>query len=262
MTPMNALSWKSTARRLAACALTLATATTTASAEQLILQGSTTFNREIIERFQSAIEAASKQRLTVIPNRTILGVTALMEGRAQMAMISAPLRNEVEALRSVRPEDAYDRLQAHIVQSTRIAIGVNPLNPVRAVSIDQARQVLTGEITNWSALGGSDQPIRIVVVGNGGGVTSTVEAVLLGGKRISAPNILQVKTATQLAQVIEQEPNVMGFGQLLLLKQRGIPELVTERPIEQQLALVTFGDPTPAMRAVIDAARRAAGKPM
>jgi len=54
----------------------------------------------------------------------------------------------------------------------------------------------------------------------------------------------------------------MGFGQLLLLKQRGIPELVTDRPIEQQLALVTFGDPTPAMRAVIDAARRAAGKPM
>ena len=39
-------------------------------------------------------------------------------------------------------------------------------------------------------------------------------------------------------------------------------ELVTEHPIEQTLSLVTHGDPTPAMKAVIDAARRAAEKVM
>jgi hypothetical protein len=46
----------------------------------------------------------------------------------------------------------------------------------------------------------------------------------------------------------------------MVIKQRGIPEVATERPIEQELALVTFGDPTPAMQAVIDAARRVAAK--
>jgi cell division septal protein FtsQ len=74
--------------------------------------------------------------------------------------------------------------------------------------------------------------------------------------------VLYVKTAIQLVQVIEQEPNAIGFGQLLLIKQRGLPEVATDAPIEQQLALVTFGDPTPAMQAVIDAARRAVGKSM
>ena len=215
-----------------------------------------------MEPFQSAIEAGSKHELTVIPNRTMLGVTALIEGRAHMAMISAPLKHEVETLQKAMPGLAYDKLQSHIIQSTRIAIGVNKLNPVRTLSIGLIKQILTGQVTNWSALGGEDQPIRVVVVGGGGGVTSTVEAAVLGGDRINGPNVLYVKTATQLVQVIEQEPHAIGFGQLLLIKQRGIPEVATEQPIEQQLALVTFGSPTPAMQAVIDAARHVAGKSM
>jgi phosphate transport system substrate-binding protein len=247
---------------IVACVLILAVGTTGALADQLILQGSTTFNRQIVEPFQSAIEADSKHVLTIIPNRTMLGVVALLEGRAHMAMISAPLKSEVDSLQSAMPGLAYDKLQSHIIQSTRVAIGVNKLNAVRTISIDQARNILTGQIANWSALGGNDQPIRVVLVGGGGGVTSTVEAVVLGGKHISGPNVLYVKTAVQLVQVIEQEPNAIGFGQLLLIKQRGIPEVATDAPIEQQLSLVTFGDPTPAMQAVIDAARRAVRKSM
>ena len=247
---------------LAASALILAASVTSAAAEQLILQGSSTFNREIMEPFQSVIETGSKHELTVIPNRTMLGMIALMEGRAHMAMISAPLKNEVEILQKAKPGLAYDKLQSHLIQSTRIAIGVNKLNPVRTLSIDLIKQILTGQVTNWSALGGQDQPIRVVVVGGGGGVTSTVEAAVLGGDRINGPNVLHVKTATQLVQVIEQEPCAIGFGQLLLIKQREIPEVAIEQPIEQQLALVTFGNPTPAMQAVIDAARHVAGKSM
>jgi ABC-type phosphate transport system substrate-binding protein len=247
---------------IAACMLILAVSATSALADQLILQGSTTFNRQIVEPFQSTIEADSKHELTVIPNRTMLGVIALLEGRAHMAMISAPLKSEVDSLQGAMPGLAYDKLQSHTIQSTRVAIGVNKLNAVRTISIDQARNILTGRITNWSVLGGNDQPIRVVLVGGGGGVTSTVEAVVLGGKHISGPNVLYVKTAVQLVQVIEQEPNAIGFGQLLLIKQRGIPEVATDAPIEQQLSLVTFGDPTPAMQAVIDAARRAVRKSM
>jgi hypothetical protein len=54
----------------------------------------------------------------------------------------------------------------------------------------------------------------------------------------------------------------MGFAQLALLKQRELPELVTEKPIEQVLSFVTFGPPTPAAQSVINAARRIAEKQM
>src|SRR4029079_1996981 len=81
-------------RRLMLAALSMilgVAALTQAVAEPLILQGATTFNRRIMEPFEAAIEAKSGQEITVIPNRTMLGIIALMEGRAHMAMISAPL---------------------------------------------------------------------------------------------------------------------------------------------------------------------------
>jgi phosphate transport system substrate-binding protein len=260
MTSTRIFSFQLTIKSVAAWGLIVAACATNAAAEQLILQGSSTFNRQIMEPFQSAIETGSKHELTIIPNRTMLGVIALMEGRAQMAMIATPLSHEIARLQIAMPGLAYDKLQSHTIARTRIAIGVNRNNPVTSVTIDQTRQILTGQITNWSALGGNNQPIRVVLVGGGGSVTSTVEAEVLGGSRISGINILYVKTATQLVQVVEQEPNAMGFGQFLLMKQRGIPELATERPIERQLALVTLGDPTIAMQAVIEAARHVVGK--
>ena len=47
--------------------------------------------------------------ITVIPNRTMLGIIALLEGRAHMAMISASLNSEVEQIKKV---DAGSRLRS------------------------------------------------------------------------------------------------------------------------------------------------------
>jgi membrane-bound lytic murein transglycosylase len=66
----------------------------------------------------------------------------------------------------------------------------------------------------------------------------------------------------QLVQVMEQEPGVLGFAQLPLVKQRGLPEIATDRPLQTTLNLVTLDEPTPAMRAVIEAARRIVNKAM
>src|SRR4029077_9268594 len=60
--------------------IVLAAAHSHAAADPLILQGSTTFNRRVMEPHEAAIEARSKQDITVIPNRTMLGLIALMEG--------------------------------------------------------------------------------------------------------------------------------------------------------------------------------------
>jgi phosphate transport system substrate-binding protein len=233
-----------------------------AAADTLILQGSTTFNRRIIEPYQAAIEQKSGHDLTVVPNRTMLGIIALLEGRAHMAMISAPLETEVNRLKAAMPGFDYNRLQVFEIASTRAAFVVNPANPVRKASLDQIRKVLTGEISDWRDLGGEPGPLRLAFVGSGGGVITAVEAELLKGKPVSNPNVLYVRTALQLVSIVEQAPNILGVAQLSLAKQKGLPEIVTEAPIEQALSLVTFGDPTPQMKAVIDAARNVVDKTM
>lgn len=235
---------------------------TQAAADVLYVQGSTTFARRLIEPHKAAIEAESGQELTVIPNKSMPGLIALLEGRANIAMISASLKSEIEALQKIMPGLPYEKLQAHEVSSARVAIAVHPSNKVRKASLHQVRKVLAGEMTNWSALGGANLPIRTVLVGGGGGVTTVVETELLGGQRVKGTNVIFVKTPVQLVQVTEQEPGAMGFAQLVLVKQKGLPELVTEQPIEQTLSFVTVGQPTPAVQSVIDAARKVADKAM
>ena len=242
--------------------LTASATLSQAVAETLVVQGSTTFGRLLMDPYKSAIEAESKHELTIIPNKSMPGMIALMEGRAHIAMISAPLASEIESLQKVMPGLAYDRLQAHEIQRTRISVALHPSNGGHKASLDQVRKILRGEITNWSTLGGRDRPIRVVMVGGGGGVTTVVESELLGGKSVRGSHIIYVKTPVQLVQIIEQEPGAIGFAQLALTRQKGLPELATDRPIEQVLSLVTMGDPTPAMKAVIDASRRIAEKMM
>ncbi len=246
----------------AVAAVSVVATTASVAAEPLIVQGSTTFNRRIIEPFEAAIEAKSGQEITVIPNRTMLGIIALLEGRAHMAMISAPLETEVARLKKVMPGLDYQRLQSFEIASTRAAFVVNSANPVRKASLEQVKKVLTGEITDWSALGGKSGIIRVAAVGGGGGVITAVEGELLNGKTLSNPNVLYVRTALQLVSVVEQEANVLGVAQLSLAKQRGLPELVTDGTVDQTLSFVTLGNPTPAMQAVIEATRQAVDKTM
>src|SRR5262249_30326094 len=63
-------------------------------ADTLIVQGSTTFGRRLMEPFKSEIEAKSGHVLTIIPNKSMPGLVALLEGRAHLAMISASLETE------------------------------------------------------------------------------------------------------------------------------------------------------------------------
>jgi phosphate transport system substrate-binding protein len=252
--------WRSAPGRLALVIAALGV-TSVAAAQPLVVQGSTTFNRRVMEPHQAEIEAASGQRLTVIPNKTTPGLVALIEGRAQMTMISAPLASEIQELQKIIPNCPCQRLKAFQITATRVAIGVHPSNPVRQATLDTLKKVVRGEITNWRELGGPDLPIRLALAA-GGGIVAVVETELLAGQRPGAKNIIYVNTPVQLVQVMEQEPGVLGFAQLPLVKQRGIPEIVTDRALETTLNLVTLDEPTPAMRAVIDAARRIANKTM
>jgi phosphate transport system substrate-binding protein len=244
---------------IAMLAIAAGVTVTRAAAEPLVIQGSTTFYRRIIEPTKGALENESKQDLAIFPNKSLPGLIALMEGRAQMSMISSSLGSEIDALKKAMPGMPYERLQAHPILNTRIAVAVHGSNAVRKASLNQVRKLIIGQTSNWSELGGDNRPVRVVMVAGGGGVTMVVEAELLNGKVAEGQHLIWVKSPVQLVQVVEQEPSAIGFAQLALVKQRGLPEIQTEAPIEQTLSLVTCGDPTPAMRAVIEAARRIAG---
>jgi phosphate transport system substrate-binding protein len=231
-----------------------------AQAGPLVLQGSTTVTGRVVGPFKADIEAASGQELTVIPNHSETGVLALLEGTADLAMVSSSLDKEIDAIKSRHPSALTDKLRGFELARTRLALAVHPSNPVRKITRVNLKSVLLGQITNWRDLGGPDLPIRLVAVrdGDGSATLLTVETQLLDGRHLAAPDAIRVQNGSQVITVVEQEAGALGLTQLTRLRERNGVELVVDHPVEQILMLVSLGEPTAAMLAVIAAARSAA----
>ena len=224
----------------------------------IVINGSTTFTAQLLIPHQTEIEAISKQKLTVIPNKSSLGLLALFERRAALAMISTSLESEIATLRKTMPDLPFDKLHSFRITSTRIAFAINPANPVRSANLDTIRRILRGEIDNWKTLGGPDLPIKVVKVREGGGVQASVEAELLAGERMTPAYPIEVQIGSQVTKIVAQAPEALGLAQLGKMKEQNLPELLTDGVIEQQLNLITFEQPTPEIQSVINATRRVA----
>lgn len=231
-----------------------------ADGEALRVQGSTTFNARLLEPYRAEIERLSGIKLNVIANKSIWGLIALTERRADVAMISSRLEGELESLAQTAGPDAGKDLRAVVIARSRVAFAVHPSNPVRTLSDDALRAILFGKIRNWKDVGGPDLPIRVVATQDGGGTVVAVRSQLLGGRAIAAPDAIRLESAMHVVKVVSQEPGAIAIAQLSLTRSKGLPEISTVNSIEQLLSLVTLGAPTPAMLAFIDAAKSIASE--
>jgi ABC-type phosphate transport system substrate-binding protein len=227
-----------------------------ASAETFIVQGATTFNHRLMIPYQAAVEASSGHKLTVVPNKSTTGILSLLERRADFAMISTPIEGEIAQLRALYPALPAERLRTFEISRTRMAFAVHPDNPVRKLSLKDLRGILLGQIANWSAVGGPDLPIRVVMVREGGGVQLSVEKQILGGAKIAPADLINVQISSQVTKIVQQERSALGLAQLGMVVRAQLPELVTDTAIEQPLSLVTLGEPTSAMQDVITVMRQ------
>ncbi len=226
----------------------------------LRVQGSTTFNHRLVEPHRGEIETRSGVKFNVIPSKSIWGLIALIEKRADLAMISASLESEMDALLKTLEVAALNDLKAYEIARLRAALAVHPRNPVRYLTRRQVRAILLGDIRNWKEVGGPDLPIRVIATQDGGGTVAAVRTQLLDNLPIQAPEAIRIESATQVVKVASQEPGSFTIAQLTLATGFGLVEVTLPEPIEQVLSLVVKGEPTAEMTALIDATREVALK--
>ena len=227
-------------------------------ADALVVQGSTTVAEHLILPKQKQIEALSGQSLNVVPTRSDIGILRLFFGGSEFAMISTSLDNEIAFLRRDYPALPYALLRSFAIGRLPVAFAVHPSNLVRDLDAKQLRRMLSGEIRNWRQVAGANLSVRVVYVTGGDGATLSVARAILNDTTVKAPDTIRVRRPLQVVQVVEQEPGALGITQLLLAHDHGLRVLASAIPVEQKLNLVTLGEPTPAERAVIEAARTAA----
>ncbi|MCC6007155.1 MAG: substrate-binding domain-containing protein [Rhodobacteraceae bacterium] len=154
--------------------------------------------------------------LTLKGETSAEGFDDLISGAADIAM----------TLRTPRPEEAAAAFEAGIGgiggARQRMILGLDALvlivapdNPIRTLTLEQARAALAGEIINWTELGGPDAQIRLLLPPLESAITDELQLRLLepGGVSLS-DTVRRVPTTGVLDAMVARDPFALGVTTL------------------------------------------------
>ena len=124
---------------------------------KLQIEGSTTVG-PIADAFAEVFQKEKGVEITVKKTGSGDGAAALIDGRCQIATMSRFMKEK--EFKAAIGNGVIT--VAHVVAMDGVCVIVHPSNPVKKLSVEQARKIFTGEITNWKELGGPD--LKIVVI--------------------------------------------------------------------------------------------------
>ena len=216
------------------------------------LHGSATVAKTVLAPNLAKIQSETGLQLRIVANGSGNGLSDLSAGRADIAMISAPLEVEAEHVNSGKPGSLdVSGMQSFAIGYSTIKFTVHASNPVRSLTEDQIRGILTGAIANWSEVGGENKPIVVVAEAEGQGTRSSIESLFLNGEEITDKARI-FPALGQVAKVASQIPTSFSYGNAASL-QPGITA-IQGTEVQQPLSLVTRGAPDADARKLIDLA--------
>jgi phosphate transport system substrate-binding protein len=117
---------------------------------------------------------------------------------------------------------------------------VHPSNSLMTLKKAQLEGLLTGKITNWSEVGGANQPVVVISESPLGAMHTEIVQKVLGGKSFSS-NTKLMEVATDVPKQVAMTPGSIGFvSSVLPAADRGEVNLIGhEGRIEQTLFIIT-----------------------
>ena len=168
--------------------------------------GSTSMEKVIGALGEAFMEANSGVNFTYNPTGSGSGITAVSEGRCDIGLSSRALKDSEVASGLVGTVLAYDG----------IAVIVNPANTVEDLDIETIAKIYTGEITNWSEVGGADAEIVLVGREAGSGTRSGFEELT---ETVDKCKYRQELTSTgDVITAVAQNPDAIGYVSLASVK--------------------------------------------
>lgn len=167
--------------------------------------GSTSMEK-VIGALGEAFQNDTGISFTYNPTGSGSGITAVLEGRCDIGLSS----------RDLKDEEKTSGLKATVLAYDGIAIIVNPENPISDLSLDTIAKIYTGEITNWSEVGGSDGEIVLIGREAGSGTRDGFESIT-----DTSDNCKYRQELTSTGDVItavSQNPAAIGYASVASLK--------------------------------------------
>ena len=141
------------------------------------------------------------------------GFDELLANEVEVSMASRRIRPaEARELRAAGAGNMISPTQEHIVAIDSLVVITHPDNPVSSLTSEQIRQIYSGQITNWSEVGGNDVPILVVARPEGSGTRSVFESRMFGDAGIElTANANIVDTNEDAARLANEELGTIAY---------------------------------------------------
>ena len=145
------------------------------------------------------------------------GIAAIIDGTAQIGMSSRRARPAEVGAASGKGV----QMKPIIVAYDGIGVIVNSGNPIKSMSKKQVEQIFTGDVADWSAVGGSPGKISIYTRNTSSGTYSDFKELAMK-KRDYAGGSQKMAGNEQIAAEVGKNPNGIGYVGLAYIKAGGI----------------------------------------
>lgn len=172
------------------------------STQNVSTDGSTSMESVIGSLAEAYMAENPNVTVTYNPTGSGSGITAVSEGRCDIGLAS----------RSLKDDEKASGLTETVLALDGIAIIVNNSNPVNDLSLEQIAALYTGEVTNWSEVGGADAPVVLIGREAGSGTRDGFESIT--GTEDLCQYRQELTSTGDVITTVSTNPNAIGYASL------------------------------------------------
>lgn len=152
---------------LAACGSETGTEADAGDRALITISGSTSVG-PLAEKLALKYEEQANVKIEVNQIGSSAGITNAMNGVSQIGMSS----------RDLKQEEIDSGIEELVIAYDGIVVVAHPSNPVKDLTMEQVKQIFTGEVTNWKEVGGNDMEIVVVSREDGSGSRDAFQEIV------------------------------------------------------------------------------------
>ncbi|HYJ05845.1 MAG TPA: phosphate ABC transporter substrate-binding protein [Chthoniobacterales bacterium] len=193
-------------------------------AERLVIKGSDTLGAKLVPQLAEQFKAEHPDAtFDIAAEGSTTGIAALIDGTAQIGMSS----REAKSAENMAAQAKGVALKPTIVAYDGLGVIVNSSNPIANLTKKQVEQIFTGEVTDWSAVGGKPGKISIYTRNTSSGTYSDWKELAMK-KRDYAPTAQKMAGHEQIAAEVGKNPDGIGYVGLAYMKAGGIKVITVD----------------------------------
>jgi phosphate transport system substrate-binding protein len=188
------------------------------AAVKLVIKGSDTLGAKLVPMLAEAYKAKhSDVTFEIAAEGSSTGISAIIDSTAQIGMSSRPTKPEEDAKAAAKSV----KMVSTTVVWDGVALIVNENNPLASLTKKQVEEIFTGDVADWSAVGGVAGTISIYTRNTSSGTYAEWKHMAMS-KRDYAPAAQKMAGNEQIAAEVAKNPNGVGYVGLAYAKAAGV----------------------------------------